>query len=162
LEAVELLPFRAAIAARVACIMTAHVLLPALDDARPASMSPLVIDGLLKKKMAYRGVVMSDDLGMKAIAARTPLPEASVAAIDAGCDVVLLCNSTPDAQVEALEAIIAAVESGRLSMSRIDDALERQERAKALIRRDASDSDAMARIGCEAHQAVAHAMAAWS
>ena len=162
LEAVELLPFREAVAAGVACIMTAHVLLPALDEAQPASLSHAVIAGLLKGTLGFPGVVMSDDLGMKAVAARMPLPETTVAALEAGCDIVLLCNSTPDEQVEALEAVIAALESGRLPVSRIEDAWARQERAKAALRHASPiDPNAMARIGCDAHQAVARAMAAW-
>jgi beta-N-acetylhexosaminidase len=162
LDAIELVPFRAAVAAGVAAIMTAHVLLPAFDETRPASLASSVITGLLKQKMGYQGVVMSDDLGMKAVAATTPLPEATIAAIEAGCDVVLLCNSTPDAQVEALESVIGAMESGRLSVARIEDAFRRQERVKAAIRASGPvDPDPMARIGCDQHQAVSQAMAAW-
>ncbi len=164
LAAVELLPFRAAVAADVACIMTAHVLVPALDDARPATLSPVIVDGLLKKTMGFQGVVISDDLGMKAISESRGPGEAMVLALLAGCDVVLLCNQTPDEQFAALETVVKAVESGRIPMTRIEDALARQERVKhqflgtARARGDAP----MSRIGCEEHQTLAAAMSKWA
>ncbi len=162
LDEVELVPFRRAVAADVATIMTAHVVVPALDPDRPASLSPIVVTDLLKGTMGYRGVVVSDDLGMKAVAALTPLPEATVAAVEAGCDMVLLCNSTVDEQASALEALIRAAESGRLSEARIDDAIARQEGSKARVRPPAGiPRPPLACIGSAAHQAVAEEMAAW-
>lgn len=163
LNAVELVPFRAAVEADVACIMTAHVLVPALDAQRPATLSPVIVDGLLKKTLGYRGVVISDDLGMKAISATTGLGEAMVLSLLAGCDAALLCNEPPDQQVAALEAVIKAVESGRLPVARVDDALARQERVKhQFLRATRADRDVpMTRIGCEEHQELAMAMAKW-
>lgn len=163
LREVELAPFRAAVEADVACIMTAHVMVPALDEERPATLSPIIIDGLLKKTMGYRGIVISDDLGMRAISASTGLGEAMVLSLLAGCDAVLLCNQTPDEQVGALEAVVKAVESGRLPMKRIEDALERQERVKHqfLGSGRASTDVPLTRIGCEEHQQLAAAMAKW-
>src|SRR6476619_1973345 len=67
LEAVELVPFNAAIAADVACIMTAHILIPALDEERPATLSPAIVDGWLRKKLGFNGVILTDDMSMKAI-----------------------------------------------------------------------------------------------
>ena len=61
LEAVELVPFRAAIEAGVAGIMTAHILVPALDEERPGTLSPAIVDGLLKEKLGFEGVVLTDD-----------------------------------------------------------------------------------------------------
>ena len=63
------MPFKAAIDAGVASIMTAHILIPALDEERPATLSPRIVDGLLKKKLGFDGLVLSDDLEMKAISA---------------------------------------------------------------------------------------------
>ena len=162
LEAVELLPFRAAIDERVATLMTAHVLVPALDADRPASLSPRVVTALLKDTMRFDGVVLSDDLGMKAISATTPLGEATVQAIAAGCDAVLLCNSTIDEQVAALEAVIRAAESGRLPSSRLDDALARQRRVKERFLAVAPKKKvSLDIVGCAEHQAVAEEMAAF-
>ncbi len=127
------MPFRRAIAEHVATIMTAHVLAPALDEGCIASLSPRIVQQLLKDELGYDGIVISDDLGMKAVSASTALADATVAAVAAGCDMVLLCNSTIDEQVQALEALIRAAESGLIRPSRIDDAFERQHRVKARV-----------------------------
>ncbi len=130
LEAIELVPFKAAIEANVAAIMTAHILIPALDGERPATLSPAIVDGLLKKTLGFGGVVFTDDMHMKAITARYGLSDATVMAIAAGCDGVLMCAPEPAEQTAALEAVIYAVEQGRLPQRRVDDALARQKRAK--------------------------------
>jgi beta-N-acetylhexosaminidase len=162
LEAVEFVPFREAIAAGVATIMTAHVMVPALDAHQIASFSPAVVTDRLKGQLAFPGVVVSDDLGMKAVSATTPLPEATVAALRAGCDVVLLCNSTADEQVQALEAVIRAGERGDLGPSRLDDALRRQRLVKERFAAPpAGPAPSIDRIGAEDHQAIAREMAAW-
>ena len=130
IDRVELVPFKAAIDADVAAIMTAHILVPALDDQRPASLSPRIVDGMLKGSLGYRGLVVTDDLAMKAISARYTVPEAAAAAIGAGCDLVLLCSPDPAAQVAAMEAIIYAVEDGLIPFKRVENALTRNRRAK--------------------------------
>jgi beta-N-acetylhexosaminidase len=160
-DAVELVPFRRAIAAGVATIMTAHLLLPEIDPRRPASLAPVVVKGWLKDELGFEGMVLSDDLGMKAVSGTMTLPEASVAAIAAGSDAVLLCNSTVDEQVNALEAIVRAVESERIPLSRIDDAFVRQKRVKARFLPRRAPGVRPEVIGCAAHQAVAREMAAW-
>src|SRR6187399_1745192 len=75
LNAVEFVPFRAAIQADVAAIMTAHILVPALDEERPATLSPRIVDGILKRELGYAGPVMTDDLEMRAISSRYGIPE---------------------------------------------------------------------------------------
>ena len=162
LEAVEYVPFRAGIEAGLAAIMTAHVLVPALDPDRPATLSSKIVQTVLKGALGFDGMVFSDDMGMKAMAATWSLPEATVAALQAGVDVVLLCNSTQDEQVEALEAIIHALESGVLPEKRVQDALERQWRAKtrfaAALRAEPAP---LSTVGLEAHQRISDRMAAW-
>ena len=155
LDAVELVPFRAAIAEGVATIMTAHVLVRALDRERPASLSPAIVDGLLKQTLGYTGVVISDDLGMKAVSATRSLADASIEAVEAGADAVLYCNSTVDDQMTALEALIRAVESGRLPLSRIDDAFARQRRVKEQFAGIRPPDAPLGLVGCAEHQAVA-------
>jgi beta-N-acetylhexosaminidase len=164
LEAVELVPFKAAIAAGVASIMTAHILIPSLDEENPGTLSPAIVDGLLKQKLGYGGLVLSDDLEMKAISGRYGHSEATVRAIAAGCDAVLMCAPKPDEQMAALEAIIYAVEQGRLPLTRIEDALKRQRRAKERFlspprRKPASGAALRAILGRDEHQAVAADMA---
>lgn len=162
-EAVELVPFRAAVEEDVACIMTAHVLVPAYDADRPATLSPLLVDAILKKRLDYQGIVISDDLAMKAISATWAPEESMVAALAAGCDAVLLCDPKPDEQARALEAVIHAVETRQLPLSRVEDALHRQQRVKArfLSRREPTASPLGEVLGCAEHQAVAEEMAAF-
>jgi beta-N-acetylhexosaminidase len=163
LNAVELVPFRAAIDAGVAAIMTAHILVPALDEERPATLSSAIVGGLLKEQLGYGGLVLSDDLGMRAISDRYTLPEATVASIAAGCDAVLMCGDNQEPQVAALEAVIRAVEDGRLPVKRVDDALGRHRRAKERFlatsrRRPLGGSTLRASLGRDDHQAIAAEM----
>ncbi len=127
---VECVPFRAAIEAGVAFIMTAHVLVPSMDEQNPATLSPAIVRGLLREELGYEGVILSDDLEMKAIAKTWTPADAAVEAIAAGCDGVLICSGDAAAQVATLEALVHAVEDGRIPYKRLDDALARQRRAK--------------------------------
>jgi beta-N-acetylhexosaminidase len=162
LAAVELVPFRAAIAESVATMMVAHVLVPSLDSDRPASLSPSVVTRLLKEDLGFPGVVFTDDMGMKAVTASRSLESAVVDAISAGCDAVLLCNSSVDEQVRCLEAVIRAAESGALTETRLDDAIGRQRAVKErFLSRERPAAVNFGVIGCAEHQAVADAMAAW-
>ena len=131
LEAVELRPFRAAIEADVATIMTAHVLVRELDDLQPATLSPRVVGELLRKEMRFRGVIVSDDLEMKAVAERWQPGPAAVMAAMAGCDVLPVCKE-PGAQVEAIEALVRAVEAEGISWKAMDEACLRIQRLKEL------------------------------
>jgi len=162
LAAVELVPFRAAIAESVATMMVAHVLVPSLDSDRPASLSPSVVTRLLKEDLGFPGVVFTDDMGMKAVTASRSLESAVVDAISAGCDAVLLCNSSVEEQVGCLEAVIRAAESGVLTETRLDDAIGRQRAVKErFLSRERPAAVNFGVIGCGEHQAVAEAMAAW-
>ena len=164
LEAVELEPFRAAIEEGVASIMTAHILIPALDAERPATLSPAIVDGMLKKAMGYGGLVLSDDLEMKAIAGRYGMAEATVAAVAAGCDAVLMCGADQQPQAQALEAVIRATETGELPLTRVEDALARHRRVKARfltasVPAPLTGAPLRAVLGRDEHQAVAAEMA---
>ena len=86
---VEFVPFREAIKAGVAFIMTAHVLVPSLDEEKPATLSRRIVQGMLRDELGFHGVILSDDLEMKAIAKTYAVPDAAVQAIAAGCDGVL-------------------------------------------------------------------------
>jgi beta-N-acetylhexosaminidase len=85
---------------------------------------------MLKEELGYRGLVLSDDLDMKAISGRYSLEEATVMAIEAGCDAVLMCGEDQDVQARSIEAVIRAVESQRISVTRAEDALARHRRVK--------------------------------
>jgi len=130
LRAVEFEPFRAAIAAGVASLMTCHVRVPAFDEHNPGTLSPRVVGGLLREELGFDGLVFTDDMEMRAIAGRMPVPDACVAAVAAGCDAVLVCSGNHDLQGATLEALIRAVESGALPYARVDEALARQRRVR--------------------------------
>jgi beta-N-acetylhexosaminidase len=134
---VELVPFREAIRSDVAFIMTAHILVPSLDEQRPATLSPAIIRGMLREELDFDGVILSDDLDMKAIADTYTVSDAAVQAIAAGCDGVLLCReltkepgNDAHAHAQVLEALIHAVEDGRIPYKRAEDALARNRKAK--------------------------------
>jgi beta-N-acetylhexosaminidase len=91
LDAVELAPFLEA-RAHVPMIMTAHVIFDAIDPDLPATLSTKVVTGLLREEMGYAGVVVSDDLEMRAVADRWGVPDAAVMSIEAGCDAALVCS----------------------------------------------------------------------
>jgi beta-N-acetylhexosaminidase len=164
LREVEFAPFRAAVEAGVATIMTAHVLVPSLDEEVPATLSKRIV-GLLREELGYQGVILSDDLEMKAVAGRYTVPEAAVRAVAAGCDGVLICSGDHDVQAAALEALVHAVEEERIPTARIDDALRRQQRAKerflaAPVASKPKGGKALRQaLGRDEHQAIAGEMA---
>ena len=160
LEQVELLPFRRAAAAGLPMIMTAHVVYPALDAARPATLSPAVVTGLLRDQLGYRGVIVSDDLDMKAIAGHMGADVAAVAAIRAGCDVLLLCASE-DNQAAAEAALIGEAEHDAELRRQIGEAARRvremkQRHAATQARRPAASRAA---IGSAEHRQLADQLA---
>ena len=165
LREVEFVPFRAAVEAQVAAIMTGHVFLPALDDKRPATLSKRIVTDLLRDELGYQGLILSDDLEMKAIASEYSAPQSAVLAVEAGCDGVLICSGDHDAQAAALEAIVHAVEDDRVRSSRIEDALARQRRTKerflaALVASRPRTRQALHELlGRDDHRAIAAEMA---
>ena len=110
--------------------MTAHVLVPSLDEERPATLSPRIVTACCATSSAIEGVILSDDLEMKAIAKTYAVPEAAVQAIAAGCDGLLICSGDVEVQAATLEALVHAVEDGRIPYKRLEDALTRLRRAK--------------------------------
>jgi len=122
---VELPPFAACIDAGVAAVMTAHLMLPALDAERPATLSKAVLTDLLRGQLGFDGLVVTDALVMEAISQRYGAGEAAVLALEAGADLVLM---PADARA-ALAAIAAAVASGRLSHQQLAISVQRRQRA---------------------------------
>ena len=164
LEDVELRPFRMAIAAGVASVMTSHILVREIDDARPATLSPLVIGGLLREELGWGGLVVTDDLEMKAVAARYTPAQIAVLAAQAGCDLMEFCK-THDSQVEAIEALVRACESGEVAFK---DAEAAEGRLRALKERflagyrDPDPKQARRAAESGAHRALAEAIASRS
>ena len=130
---VEFVPFREAVRADVAFMMTAHVLVPSLDEEKPATLSPRIVQALLRDELRFPGVILSDDLEMKAIAKTYTVPEAAVEAIAAGCDGLLVCSGNVDVQAETLEALVYAVEEDRIPYKRLEDALTQTKKGQGAL-----------------------------
>ncbi len=122
LEAVELAPFRAA-AADLPAFMSAHVVYDALDSV-PATLSRRIATELLRGELGFRGVLVSDDLEMRAIADTYGAGEAAVLAVEAGCDALLVC-SKEDAQVQAVDALTRRAERDATFRARCEEASAR-------------------------------------
>jgi len=170
LRAVEFEPFRAAIKADVASLMTCHVLVPSIDEERPGTVSPKIVQGLLRDELGFNGLVFTDDMEMKAIAARWPVPQAAVQAVIAGCDGVLVCSGNYDLQAATVEALVKAVEQEEIPYKRVEQAIAHQRAAKERFllgrgRPTAVTGSVEARtrlrqvVGSESHQAIAAEMA---
>lgn len=129
LQAVELPPFQAAIAAGVDSVMSAHLLIPALDPDYPATLSQRILTGELRQNLGFAGLIVTDALVMGAIANRYGVNEAPLMALEAGADILLM----PLDPAGAIQAICAAVESGRITMDRIKTSVERIWRAKQKV-----------------------------
>jgi beta-N-acetylhexosaminidase len=131
LERVELPPFRAAVQRGVRAVMTAHIAVPALDDGaeekRPATLSPSIVDGILRRDFGFEGLIFSDALNMGAVADRYEPGEAAVRAVEAGCDVLLYM---PDV-MRAHAALCDAVARGRITRERVERSARRMLEAKA-------------------------------
>lgn len=158
LEAVELLPFRAAVEEGVEAIMTAHVTFPALDprEGLPATLSRPVLTGLLREEMGYDGLIVTDSMAMKAVADNFGLEEAAVQSVEAGADLILALGPFPD-QVRTVQALVEAVRSGRLAESRLDESLRR---IFELKRRHAQLPSEVPTWDVEAHKSEMAAVAA--
>lgn len=135
LERVDFPPFAAAIKAGAPAIMTAHVELPAMEPARgvPSTLSAKVLEGVLRREMRFDGLIVTDSLGMGAVAKTPGTARAAVLAAKAGADVLLFgadAGSDPKDQQDALEALGDAVRSGELPMARVDQAVLRILEAK--------------------------------
>jgi len=144
LEKVELYPFKKAIEAGVQAIMTAHLQLPALDSTPnlPATLSPLILTGLLRGELGFKGLIVTDAMGMGGVTSLYSPQEAALKAIQAGVDMVLL-PPTPD---EVIDSLIQAVKAGQISEARIESSVRRILEAKArlgLHKRRLVDVDAL-------------------
>jgi beta-N-acetylhexosaminidase len=158
---VECVPLRAAIAADVAFMMTAHVLVPSLDEERPATLSPRIVRDMLREELGFNGVIVGDDLEMKAVARQYAVPDSAVQAIAAGCDGLLICSGNAEVQAQTLEALVHAVEDGRIPFKRVEDALARNRRAKERFLAApvaAGRPPLRSVLGCDEHRRVAEEM----
>jgi beta-N-acetylhexosaminidase len=124
IHAVELKPFRAAIDAGVAAIMTAHIRYTTLDASCPATLSPKVLTQLLRDELKFDGIIITDDMAMKAIDARYPAGEAAVLAVEAGADMILTPGLLAK-QRQVYNALLSAVKSGKIPEARLNQSVRR-------------------------------------
>jgi beta-N-acetylhexosaminidase len=130
LDALELAPFRAAVAAGVDAVMSAHISLPLVDPSGvPSTISPLIIGDVLKKELGFTGLVTTDAMDMEGLAREYGSAESAVRAIEAGVDVLLMPRD-PD---QAIEAVMKAVAAKRLTAARITESARKVLRAKARL-----------------------------
>ncbi|MFF3320641.1 glycoside hydrolase family 3 protein [Streptomyces sp. NPDC002889] len=127
LHARELLPFRAAIAAGSKAVMSAHILLPALDPHRPATLSPRILTGLLREELGYEGLIVTDGMEMQAISSTYGIERGSVLAIAAGADAICVGGGLADegTVLRLRDALVGAVRDGELPEERLADAAAR-------------------------------------
>lgn len=156
LTRIELAPFRAAIDAGIPMLMTAHVIYPALDKKRPATVSPAIIDRLLRQRMGFQGVVASDDLHMRAISGNQSIAMAAVASVRAGVDQLLVCHDLGEAK-KVVGAVAGALESGSLDADTVERA---SQRILALMRRHARRRFKSCRLPNAQHRRLAQELIA--
>jgi beta-N-acetylhexosaminidase len=146
IDAVELIPFRAAIAAGVDSVMTAHMAVPALEPQNvPATVSSGILTGLLRDQMKFNGIVVTDAMNMQGLTQMFDTGEAAVRALEAGADVLLM----PIKAEDAIQAVMAAVKSGRITEQRLDQSVMKVLAAKArvgLARKKIVDPDLIADV----------------
>lgn len=157
LDQMELVPFRAGIAAGADAVMTAHIELPELDPTpqTPTTLSAPIVQGLLRKELGFDGLIYTDSMGMAGVAALYSPGEAAVRAVKAGNDVIL---HSPD-DGAAFAAVVQAVKAGEIPQKQIDESVERILRAKAranLHRNRMVNLDQISTVvGTRSNQAVA-------
>ncbi|MFJ9178273.1 glycoside hydrolase family 3 protein [Streptomyces sp. NPDC102360] len=127
LHARDLAPFRAAIAAGSRAVMSAHILVPALDPEYPATLSRRILTGLLREEFGYEGLIVTDGMEMKAISGTYGIERGSVLAIAAGADAICVGGglADDDTVLRLRDALVGAVRSGELPEERLADAAER-------------------------------------
>jgi beta-N-acetylhexosaminidase len=131
-DSIELVPYRAAIAAGVAAVMTAHIAFPALTgDSVPATLARAILTGLLREELGFDGIITTDAMDMGAIVRNYGATVAPVMALAAGADLLLQVPGNDVATV--IDAVVDAVRSGELTESRIDASVRRLLAAKARL-----------------------------
>lgn len=144
----ELVPFRAAIDRGVPALMTAHVVYEGWDEVRPATLSPRIIESVLREDCGFDGVVITDDLHMQGIAHYWGVEVAAGLAISAGCDLLAVCRH-PDSARRAIEALKTALADGLIRVERLEESVERIRKLKTYLKPPAPPISC---IGCREHQ----------
>lgn len=164
LDAVELEPFKKAIRARLDFLMVAHIKFPKIDPDWPSSLSEIFLRQILRDRLRYRGIVITDDLDMGALKNNYPKPVIAVRALQAGCNILLYCNEA-DSPPTAIEAITKAVSEKKLDATIVADNYRRilELKKTKLIEPEPAPVEQISRIvGHPDHLRLAKAIAAGS
>jgi len=130
LDSMEFIPFKAGIKAGAKAVMTAHIALPALDpEKRPSTLSPVIVNGLLRGHLGFDGLVVTDGMTMQGVTDHFSPAEAAIRAIEAGVDVILV----PADLAQAYNGLLGAVQSGRITVGRLDESVRRILGAKVWV-----------------------------
>lgn len=124
IQKVDLVPFKAVINAGIWMMMTTHILFPALDKKLPATLSKNILTGLLREKLGFNGIIITDSLQMKAIKDNYGFDEAAVMAVKAGADIVMALG-TFEEQIKSYDGILEAYNKGKISEERINESVRR-------------------------------------
>ncbi len=155
LDSIELRSFRSAIDSGVMSVMIAHVAVPALDSVAPASLSPSIINALLKKELGFQGIVVTDAMDMAGLVRGYSIGESAVKAVQAGADIILM----PLNEEVALDAVFSAVRKGMITQDRIDESVRKILMVKQWLHLDEErfvDIDRIAdRVGTREHLELA-------
>jgi beta-N-acetylhexosaminidase len=158
LRSAELVPFASAIASGVPLVMTAHILLPQIDPENPASLSRTMLDGVLRRRLRFDGVILADDLGMGAIAKRYGPGEAAVQTLRAGTDVAMLCHDW-SAVAPAIAAVRRAKQDGRFDEEEWRASINRIEHA-CVQAEEPGHRPSIDILGCKENQRLAEGIRA--
>ncbi len=162
-ERIDLMPFKAAIDAGVDIIMTAHLMCPSLDPHYPATLSKIILQDILRKKLQFDGVILTDSMNMGAIRKHFEPGEAAILAIKAGVDLIMLAEEHYDhdsdryleKQLHSIDSVIQAVEEGRIPEERIDNSVERilelkyKNKLFEFVKANLEDTEV---VGCDEHR----------
>jgi len=161
---VDLKPFFSAINDGVDAIMTAHISVPSIDPSnKPATLSPKIITDLLRKKMGYNGLIITDDMEMRAVTGNSGVGKATIEAVLAGCDMITIVW-TDSAKQESYKALMTAVKKGVVSEQRIDESVKRilsvKLKRKLFDRnKDPKIEEVREIVGNTLHQQISHLIA---
>ena len=157
LTQMELLPFKSAILESVPMIMTAHILYPKIDPKCPATFSPIILTQMLRNQLNYQGVIISDDLEMKALTRYGNHAELAIQMINAGCDMLIISeNLTRDVSVDAVyHALVEAVNMNIISEKRLNESAQR---VLDLRKKISTNTDEIPDIRSSEHLSISHRM----
>ncbi len=164
---IDLAPFAAGIAAGAKIVMTSHIIFSALDHVRPATLSPIILDDLLRGELGFAGLVVSDSMNMHAMKRNYEPADAAIQGFNAGVDLMMLAEEHYDHdasqylenQRALIRAVIAAVQDGRVAMSRLDEAVGRILRLKTEAGFTTQALPETNLVGCPAHRATERELA---